>query len=417
MSLRTPWVRVAFVMFAVGWGANQFSPMLIVYRQQLGLGPGAIAGLFAIYAATLIPGLLVGGPLSDRFGRRAVVLPFAALSPAATLLIILGPHSLAMIAAGRALAGVCSGMVFGPATAWVQDLSHGDALSARRAALALSAGFGLGPVVAALLAQWAGDPLVVPYLPHLLIGAAALAIGLTAPAPRRRRQPGTARQGWLPAAVRTRRFWLTIAPSAPFVFGSVSLAIVVLPEEVTSAHTLSAGYAGLMTALAFGAGIGVQPAARRLAAHRAYAGGTAGLAATVAGAAIGVPAVVGASRVLAGIAAVFLGLAYGLCLVSGLRQAEQLATERDRGAMLACYYVLAYLGFAAPYAVDALNTALGRPGTFAALAGGAAALAAWLASQARRASAPLSPVNYPERTRPTPAPSPESSGAAGPDWA
>jgi MFS family permease len=417
MSLRTPWVRVAFVMFAVGWGANQFSPMLIVYRQQLGLGPGAIAGLFAIYAATLIPGLLVGGPLSDRFGRRAVVLPFAALSPAATLLIILGPHSLAMIAAGRALAGVCSGMVFGPATAWVQDLSHGDALSARRAALALSAGFGLGPVVAALLAQWAGDPLVVPYLPHLLIGAAALAIGLTAPAPRRRRQPGTARQGWLPAAVRTRRFWLTIAPSAPFVFGSVSLAIVVLPEEVTSAHTLSAGYAGLMTALAFGAGIGVQPAARRLAAHRAYAGGTAGLAAMAIGAAVSVPAVVGASRVLAGIAAVFLGLAYGLCLVSGLRQAEQLATERDRGAMLACYYVLAYLGFAAPYAVDALNAALGRPGTFAALAGGAAALAAWLASQARRASAPLSPVNYPERTRPTPAPSPESSGAAGPDWA
>lgn len=417
MSLRTPWVRVAFVMFAVGWGANQFSPMLIVYRQQLGLGPGAIAGLFAIYAATLIPGLLVGGPLSDRFGRRGVVLPFAALSPAATLLIILGPHSLALIAAGRALAGVCSGMVFGPATAWVQDLSHGDALSARRAALALSAGFGLGPVAAALLAQWAGDPLVVPYLPHLLIGAAALAIGLTAPAPRRRRQPGTARQGWPPAAVRTRRFWLTIAPSAPFVFGSVSLAIVVLPEEVTSAHTLSAGYAGLMTALAFGAGIGVQPAARRLAAHRAYAGGTAGLAATAIGAAVSVPAVVGASRVLAGIAAVFLGLAYGLCLVSGLRQAEQLATERDRGAVLACYYVFAYLGFAAPYAVDALNAALGRPGTFAALAGGAAVLAAWLASQARRASVPLSPVNYPERTQPTPAPSPESSGAAEPDWA
>jgi hypothetical protein len=121
--------------------------------------------------------------------------------------------------------------------------------------------------------------------------------------------------------------------------------------------------------------------------------------------------------VLAGVAAVFLGLAYGLCLVSGLRQAEQLAGERDRGAVLACYYVLAYLGFAAPYAVDALNAALGRPGTFAALAGGAAALAAWLASQARRTSVPLSPADYPERTRPTPAPSPESSGAAGPDWA
>jgi len=168
-------------MFAVGWGANQFSPMLIVYRHALGLSAGEIAGLFAIYAATLIPGLLAGGPLSDRFGRRACVLPFAALSPVATLLLVIGPHSLPLIAAGRALAGLCSGMVIGPATAWVQDLSGGDALSARRAALALSAGFGLGPVVAAFLAQWAGDPLVVPYLPHLALGAAALgtAAGLT----------------------------------------------------------------------------------------------------------------------------------------------------------------------------------------------------------------------------------------------
>src|SRR6185437_9210888 len=73
MEGRTPpaWARVALVMFAVGWGANQFSPMLIVYRRSLGLSAGEIAGLFAIYAATLIPGLLAGGPLSDRFGRRA----------------------------------------------------------------------------------------------------------------------------------------------------------------------------------------------------------------------------------------------------------------------------------------------------------------------------------------------------------
>src|SRR4029077_3792102 len=92
------WLRVALVMFAVGWGANQFSPMLIVYRHVLGLGPGEIAGLFAIYAATLIPGLLLGGALSDRVGRRACVLPFAALSPAATLLLILRPRGTWLIA-------------------------------------------------------------------------------------------------------------------------------------------------------------------------------------------------------------------------------------------------------------------------------------------------------------------------------
>jgi MFS family permease len=170
------WVRIAFAMFAVGWGANQFSPMLIVYRHELRLGAGAIAGLFLVYALTLIPGLLIGGPASDRFGRRLVVWPFVALSPLATLLLVLEPRSLVTIAIGRALAGLCSGVVFGAATAWVQEVSPDDGMSARRSALALTAGFGLGPVVAAVLAQWAGDPLVVPYLPHLVIGTAAAAV-------------------------------------------------------------------------------------------------------------------------------------------------------------------------------------------------------------------------------------------------
>ena len=383
-------------MFAVGWGANQFSPMLIVYRHSLGLGAGEIAGLFAIYAATLIPGLLAGGPLSDRFGRRAIVLPFAALSPVATLLLVLGPHSLPLIAAGRALAGLCSGMVIGPATAWVQDLSGGDARSARRSALALSAGFGLGPVVAALLAQWAGDPLAVPYLPHLALGVAALVIGLTvpdSPSARAAGQPGPAARRWPPAALRTREFWLGVALPAPFVFGTMSLAIIVLPEEVTSARTLSAGYAGLMIFLAFATGIGVQPAGRRLAARWPRAGIIAGLGAATAGSAVGVAAVAGPSQVLAGLAAALLGLAYGLCLVCGLHDAEQLAGPRDRGTVLAAYYVLAYLGFAAPYGVDGLNAALGKPGTFAVLAAVAALLTGlmWVRAARVRPAAGASP--------------------------
>ena len=85
-------MRIAFAMFAVGWGANQFSPMLIVYRHELRLTAGEVAGLFLVYALTLIPGLLIGGPASDRFGRRAVVWPFVALSPLATLLLVLGPQ-------------------------------------------------------------------------------------------------------------------------------------------------------------------------------------------------------------------------------------------------------------------------------------------------------------------------------------
>ena len=377
------WVKIAFAMFAVGWGANQFSPMLIVYRHELRLGAGAVAGLFLVYALTLIPGLLIGGPASDRFGRRPVVLPFVVLSPVATLLLVLGPRSLVLISAGRALAGLCSGVVFGSATAWVQELSHGTGQSARRAALALTAGFALGPVVAAVLAQWAPDPLVLPYLPHLVIGVvAAIMIWRTPHSARPAAGPGGDREParWPPAAVRTWRFWLAVAPASPMVFGSVALAIVVLPEDVTSARTLSAGFAGLMTALAFSAGVGVQPFARRLG--NPLAGVVAGLCCAAAGAGVGVAAVAAADRVLAGVAAVLLGLAYGLCLVSGLRQVEQMAGPTQRGAVAACYYALAYLGFAAPYLVAGLGAVSDQASAFGVLAGIAVVIAAWTATYA-----------------------------------
>ena len=71
------------------------------------------------------------------------------------------------------------------------------------------------------------------------------------------------------------------------------------------------------------------------------------------------------------------GLAYGLCLVSGLRECERLADADSRGAVVACYYALSYVGFGAPYLVAALNGPLGRVGTLGVLAIVAALTAVW----------------------------------------
>ena len=394
------WRRVAVAMFAVGWGANQFSPLLIEYRHALSLHAGVLAGLFGIYAAALIPGLLIGGPVSDRIGRRPVVLPFVILSPLATLMLMLGPRSLPVIAAARALAGLCSGVVFGSATAWVQELSDDPAASARRSAVALSAGFAVGPAVAASLAEWAPYPLVLPYLPHLIIGL--LAVLALWPAPETAGQahsvgfdqgaafdqgagsdqragsdPG--RRRWPPQAVRSARFWLAIAPAAPWVFAIASLAFVVLPQEVTSAGHLSVGFAGLMTAVAVASGIAIQPVARRLESRRRLAGNVSGLVCATAGLGLAAVVVAASSRAGAVVCAVLCGLAYGQCLVSGLRECERLADRREHGAVVACYYALTYVGFGAPYLVDGLNGPLGRIGAFTALAVLAALCAAWTA--------------------------------------
>src|SRR5690349_23689754 len=139
-------------MFAVGWGANQFSPMLLVYHRELEWSARTQDVLFGVYALGLVPALLLGGRASDRYGRRPLVLTFLALSPLASLVLVLGRHSEVALGAGRLLAGACSGVYFSAAAAWVQELSAGGdrGAAARRAAVALSAGFGAGPAGAAV---------------------------------------------------------------------------------------------------------------------------------------------------------------------------------------------------------------------------------------------------------------------------
>src|SRR3954451_19429802 len=207
-------------MFAVGFGANQFTPMLVVYKHELGLSTAVQDAIFGVYAIGLVPGLLLGGRASDRLGRRPLVLAFAALSPLATVVLMLGHDSAAVLGLGRLLAGACSGVVFSAASAWVQELSTGDA-APRRAAVALSAGFASGPLVAALVAHWAAHPRLTAYIPHLVLGTVALA------AVARARETMTVRAGgplWTwPRAARTRAFALGVAPMAPWVFGLVSV--------------------------------------------------------------------------------------------------------------------------------------------------------------------------------------------------
>src|SRR4029077_196921 len=133
----------------------------------------------------LIPGLLVGGPLSDVRGRRAVVVPAAWLSLVATLVLAAAGPSIALLFAGRLLAGVSSGAMFSAGTAWLRELSAQGVLhssrAARRTAVAMTAGFALGPLVAGLLAQWAPDAGTVPYLPHVALALAVLALLREAP--------------------------------------------------------------------------------------------------------------------------------------------------------------------------------------------------------------------------------------------
>ncbi len=375
------WRPVAAAMFGVGWGANQFASLLIAYHQHRGLSVGTDQALFGVYALGLVPALLVGGPASDRYGRGALMRPAAVLSVVATGVLIGGVTSTPLLYVGRFLAGMASGVVLAVGSVWVKELSVppydlevGEQGGARRAAIALSAGFGLGPVVAGLIAQWSPDPLVVAYLPHLAV-MALVAPGLwwvaeTAPPPGRNLRTTWSRLR-VPLA-RHPRFASVVVPLAPWVFGAPAVAFAVLPT-VVARHTTGYGiaFAGAVAGVTLGIGVAVQPLARHLDRADSARGGVIGMAAVVLGMALAALAAARTSPVLVLVAAVVLGAGYGLCLVSGLLEVQRLASPGELAGLTAVYYALTYVGFALPVVLAELTAAAGYP----ALLGGLAVLA------------------------------------------
>ncbi len=357
-------------MFGVGWGANQFSSLLLAYRLHRGVAESTADALFGVYALGLIPALLVIGPVSDQRGRRGIVRLAGALSIVASLALIAGEHSLAMLYLGRFLAGVCSGAAFAAGTAWMKELSAapydplaGEQAGARRAAIALSAGFGLGPLVAGLLAQWAPHPLLTAYLPHLAVMLTALVLVIGAPETITQPCRQLSLRGLLrvPAAAHI-RFRRIVAPSAPWVFAAPSIAFAVLPGLV--AHrtgSFQVGFAAIVAGLTLALGVLIQPVARRLDRADDVRGTLAGLGAICAGTALGALAAHQQSWPLVIPAAILLGCGYGLCLVSGLLEIQRLATSQDLASLTAIYYALTYVGFAAPIVLAELERLTSAP--------------------------------------------------------
>jgi hypothetical protein len=61
-----------------------------------------------------------------------------------------------------------------------------------------------------------------------------------------------------------------------------------------------------------------------------------------------------------------------------------MAEPGQRGAVVACHYALAYLGFAVPYLAAGLGAVSSQAGAFGVLAGIAVVIAAWTAGYGLR---------------------------------
>jgi MFS family permease len=339
------------VLFAAAAGTNVSTPLLLLYRDQLDLSGPATTVIFGVYAAGLAPSLLASGPLSDRYGRRTVVLPFALLAGVASLLFAAATESFALLLVARFVQGLVSGAVFTAASAWLAELSAevGEEQAAgRRAAVALAGGFSLGPLFASLIATGLPAPLVLPYVVHAVLVAVALVavLGLRETAPRRRRQPGDPAR--TPLLRRGDRLLAgtALAPVAACVYAFPATIIAGLPVlvELPGDGVVATG---VLAGLTLGTGAVVAPLQRRLGTWTAVAAATCG---TFGFALTAVAAGTDAGLLLVP-AGLLLGAGSGWSLASGLALTGRLAPPERRGTLTGVFYTAAYTGFAAPFVV------------------------------------------------------------------
>jgi len=380
--------RVELLLFAAGWGANHFSTLLVVYRKELALSPSELGILFGVYALGLVPGLVLAGRASDRRGRRALVFPAGALAIGASTVLACGGHGFSVLLPGRFMYGLAMGSVMSPGSVWVQELSS-PAVGARRATLALSAGFGFGPLMAGIMAELAPAPMILPYVVHGVVMALAIAnaksVPETAPAfqpptfpnrPQRAasgstalatfgREPdephesGQRPQEPSPAASRMGRdAWVVLAellPVAPWAFGFAAVAMAILPGLMRPHVSRPVIYSALVILTTLLSGVAVQPLAKRI-----------GPRADLVGLGIGSLGVLFASYAVA-LAAPFLvfgvallvGSGYGLLMTTGLLEISARVPLTSKGRAVGIYYVLTYVGFALPFVHATLAKSLG----------------------------------------------------------
>ncbi|MFU7347396.1 MFS transporter [Pseudomonas paraeruginosa] len=331
--------RLAFGLCLITFAVNLQAPLYSAYAQLSGYGAAATATAFSGYVLGVLPVLLVLGGLSERVGRKPLIIVALLLSMAATVVTMLWPR-LEMLGVARLLLGVGTALASATGTVYMSELMAGEdsRTSANWVTASTSLGFGIGAALTSLFLLF--QETLVPGSFWVQLGLACVALlalaSLPDNAPRARNTP-MLRLPYFPAGS------LPYSLSILLAWATVGLVIAVLPS-VLAAHGL-ARWSGFSTFTVISCGLLFQPLARRMPPARATCLGLVILPLSYALLAWG------ASH--GSLAAVLFGAlgasssCYGFTYLGGLSAVNALAgAEKPRAN--AGYFLLAYLGFSLP---------------------------------------------------------------------
>ena len=325
-------------------GTSILTPLLPLYLETYDLSTGTGTLLFVVYTLTVAPTMLIAGNLSDRIGRKALLLPAMAIMTVASL-VFATSSSVEMLFVGRILQGLAIGGFLGVGAAFVVDHARtsSKALAATLAGVFFRLGFGLGPGLGGLVAQYGNDPLHQPFWGHIaLMVIGIVAIATAAETLLRRADPGPFRIRIGVPQGQKAGFLTVVAPASflmSFLEGSLlSLVPIYMVKELGVTNVAVVGLVGFLT---LGLG-GVSPfVARRFDPRTAI---MVGVSLSAAESLLIVATSQVSSAWLIVVAATAIGATNGFILYGGTVICGTIVPIQERGKLMSVLYVCAYSG-------------------------------------------------------------------------
>jgi len=157
---------IALLLFAIMLASNIPTPMYALYAIKFDFGSLAITEVFATYVAFLIPSLLFWGQYSDARGGKIPVALGIILEIAGIIVFFLSTN-ISMLFMARALQGLASGAISGPASALL--FHYRGKAGALLTSISTSSGTAVGPLLGGVMAEYFPFPFRLVYILSLII--------------------------------------------------------------------------------------------------------------------------------------------------------------------------------------------------------------------------------------------------------
>lgn len=153
-------------------GSTIVTPLYSLYAREFSFSAVVLTLIYAAYVIGNLTSLFFFGGVSDRSGRRRIVLRAMLLAAVSTSIYIFASSTPWLVAA-RVLSGFAIGLAAGAGTAWIAELDTGTdkTRAALIAVVGNFAGVALGPLISGVLAQYAPWPLQLPFVIYIAIVA------------------------------------------------------------------------------------------------------------------------------------------------------------------------------------------------------------------------------------------------------